>query len=170
MERVLLLEDNAVVCRVLARLVRESFECTTAATLQEALTELRTSTWDIVLADLHLPDARGPDVERAIAEASPASALVLMSGENLRTGHGLHAPVLLKPFGRDALFAALERASASRLPAATDVRLQAPGFRLQAPGCRLQPEREEGSRGANPAGFATVSEACSLLGSRSRSG
>jgi diguanylate cyclase len=50
--------------------------------LQDALQSLQTDEFDVVLLDLHLPDASGEHCVRAIARARPTLPIVVLSGED----------------------------------------------------------------------------------------
>lgn len=51
-------------------------------TLEAALTALSAEEFDVVLLDLHLPDASGEDCVRAIARLRPTLPIVVLSGED----------------------------------------------------------------------------------------
>jgi len=82
--RVLLVEDNAADAELtrdmlaLARAPR--YELAHARLLAEALTLLAAERFDVVLADLGLPDARGLKGVRALRAAAPETAIVVLSG------------------------------------------------------------------------------------------
>jgi PAS domain S-box-containing protein len=81
--RVLLLEDADADARVVESVLREfPFEVRRAASLAEALAALRCEDFDVVLADLNLPDSAGLatlEVLRALADAVP---IVVMTGHD----------------------------------------------------------------------------------------
>lgn len=80
--RVLVVEDNPADARLVTELLRETpeFVPVAAARLSEALARLRGEPFDAVLLDLVLPDARGDAVLRAVSEAAPDVAIVVLSG------------------------------------------------------------------------------------------
>jgi CheY-like chemotaxis protein len=112
--RVALADDNRVL-RLCIRelLVRMQVEVVEAASGRELATLLAEGRFDAVIADVRMPDGGGVDVLKARRAAGDATAFVMM------TGAGDHAvtdaqalpgtAVLLKPFSREELRAALEK-------------------------------------------------------------
>jgi len=84
--KVLLVEDD----RMDARFVRACLTRSEGARpelvhvdcLNAALEALGSSGFDVILLDLHLPDASGLDCVRAIARVSPTTPIVVLSGED----------------------------------------------------------------------------------------
>jgi CheY-like chemotaxis protein len=87
----------------------------TARDGQEALTMARLSTYDVVLADIRLPDVSGYDMYQRVRQAQPQARVVLMTAYGYDPSHaivkarqeGLSA-VLYKPFRIDQLLSMLE--------------------------------------------------------------
>jgi two-component system, sensor histidine kinase SagS len=87
----------------------------TARDGQEALTMARLSTYDIVLADIRLPDVSGYEMYQRMRQAQPRARVVLMTAYGYDPSHaivkarqeGLSA-VLYKPFRIDQLLSMLE--------------------------------------------------------------
>lgn len=81
--RVLVCDDHPVVRDALSACVRtlapdcEVAECGTAATALERLAEPRS--WDLLLLDLLLPDARGIEALQRLRGAAPSTRIVVMS-------------------------------------------------------------------------------------------
>jgi CheY-like chemotaxis protein len=75
--RLLYIEDNPASRTMLEQLVdrRGGFEVLAAATATEGLRLARTSAFDVVLVDLHLPDGSGEDIVRAL-RSDPRTAHV----------------------------------------------------------------------------------------------
>jgi DNA-binding NtrC family response regulator len=111
--RVALADDNRVL-RLCIRelLVRMQVEVVEAASGRELAKLLADDRFDAVIADVRMPDGGGVDVLKERRAAGDATAFVMM------TGAGDHAvadaqalpdtAVLLKPFSREELRAALE--------------------------------------------------------------
>jgi two-component system, NtrC family, response regulator HydG len=77
----LLVDDDHMVLDVVARFARRAgFDVVTCANGRAALDELRRQPADLAMVDLRMPDVNGLDVLRAIREAVPACAVVLMTG------------------------------------------------------------------------------------------
>jgi hypothetical protein len=81
---VLVVEDEPAL-RSLLRDFLESQGCrvSVAASGSDALAELATSEWEVVLSDLLLPGASGLDIAQAVKSRSPRTGVVLLSGKLL---------------------------------------------------------------------------------------
>jgi CheY-like chemotaxis protein len=87
----------------------------TARDGQEALTMARLSTYDVILADIRLPDLNGYEVYHRLRQAQPQARVILMTAYGYDPAHaivkarqeGLRS-VLYKPFRIDQLLEALE--------------------------------------------------------------
>jgi signal transduction histidine kinase len=81
--RFLLIEDSTTDCELVRALLEDEFpngEIEAAASLEHALERLAHEEYDLVLADLTLPDADGGTVVRAVRETSPKTALMVLTG------------------------------------------------------------------------------------------
>ncbi|MBI2186132.1 MAG: response regulator [Acidobacteria bacterium] len=82
--RLLLVEDNPADARLLRELLRElnapAFDVTCVERLGEAETVLASETFDAVLLDLSLPDARGLESVARAEAAAPATPLIVLTG------------------------------------------------------------------------------------------
>jgi signal transduction histidine kinase len=81
--RILLIEDSTSDRELVRALLEDEFEhgeIEAAADLERALVLLTDSHFDLVLADLTLPDADGGAVVRAVRDASPQTALMVLTG------------------------------------------------------------------------------------------
>jgi CheY-like chemotaxis protein/GAF domain-containing protein len=87
----------------------------TARDGQEALTMARLSTYDVILADIRLPDVDGYEIFHRLREAQPQAKVILMTAYGYDPAHaivrarqeGLQS-VLFKPFRVDQLLEALQ--------------------------------------------------------------
>lgn len=80
--RVLLVEDNVVHARFVGTVLEQlGRPCSVhhAGSVRSACDRLRAETFDVVLADVHLPDGQGPDVMARLSEAAPHVPLVAVS-------------------------------------------------------------------------------------------
>jgi nitrogen-specific signal transduction histidine kinase/CheY-like chemotaxis protein len=110
-ERVLVVEDDALVRRFVERALSDAgYAVTTASTGQEALNLVRMSDTppDIVLSDVVMPGMTGPELAERLAEIGPDIPLLFMSGYVDQTFLGReleeHPEQLLrKPFATTAL-------------------------------------------------------------------
>lgn len=66
--RILVVDDDASICRLLETMLEDDYHVGTAATGGEAIHLARSEPPDLMLLDLDLPDIRGVDVLRAMRE------------------------------------------------------------------------------------------------------
>ena len=82
MIRALVADDHAVVRRGLRELLAESREVAVtgeAGTAQEALEQVRTGKWDVLVLDINLPDASGLDVLREVKQIAPQLPVLILT-------------------------------------------------------------------------------------------
>lgn len=91
--RVLLIEDDSTSAELIVDLLNNEGVTfvTHAAQLREALDWLYDGSFEIVLADLSLPDARGLDAVTRVQSAAPNAAIIVLGGS---VGESLEAKVL----------------------------------------------------------------------------
>jgi two-component system response regulator AtoC len=83
--KILLVEDSPADSRLLWEMLRDSgiksrFSLDPAVTLKDALSQLSSKKFDLVLLDLMLPDSAGLDTFRAVHRAYPDVPVVLLTG------------------------------------------------------------------------------------------
>ncbi len=79
--KVLVVDDEAVVCRSCARTLSEDgHSVSVALTGDEALSMIRSDCYDVALLDLKIPGSGGLDVLRAIRKISPRTEVVVITG------------------------------------------------------------------------------------------
>lgn len=112
--RLLLVEDNERLAGLIAKgLAASGFTVDPLVSLDEAMSALRTTRYDIVLLDLGLPDGDGMDVVRKLrgrGDQTPILILTARDGLSDRV-HGLNTGAddyLLKPFEMEELLARLK--------------------------------------------------------------
>ncbi|MDP6355380.1 MAG: response regulator [Planctomycetota bacterium] len=84
---ILMIEDSPADTVYLENLLREassgaSFELTPCRTLSEGLETIVRRSPDLILLDLHLPDANGLETVVAVQEKAPAVPIIVLTGEN----------------------------------------------------------------------------------------
>ncbi len=113
---ILIVDDDQIVADSLAAFFQsEGCEATAVYTPDDAIEQLKQSTYDILLTDLNLPKINGIDLLRRAKSISPSTAVILLTGyaaietavEALRTGA---VDFLTKPVVDDELRLALTRA------------------------------------------------------------
>jgi PAS domain S-box-containing protein len=110
---ILLVEDDeSVAAGLLALLEFEGFKVTLAKTGAQALTRVKTSSYDAVLLDVGLPDMDGQSVYAGIASTHPQMPVIFSTGhadrgqlEELLVRP--HVSFLLKPYEADSLMDAI---------------------------------------------------------------
>jgi len=107
--RVLIVEDDAHLLRLIARLLRDvGVEVETAATTDEALALVSALGFDLILTDLFAPEMAGARIVAAVRLFDPLLPLVIISGdaESQSALDAIEDPALYfmaKPFSNDAL-------------------------------------------------------------------
>jgi DNA-binding response OmpR family regulator len=83
--RILVVDDEADLVATYRRLFhRHGYEVTSAATRAGGLLLIDSSTPDLIITDLELPDGDGLDLVRAAREASSISPVIVVSGRPSR--------------------------------------------------------------------------------------
>ncbi|MCC6236122.1 MAG: response regulator [Dehalococcoidia bacterium] len=107
MRRVLLVEDEPTLCRVIARnLTAHGHEVTTASSVEAAREALEGQAFDVMLLDIDLPDGTGWEVVRHLREVGRDLPFVVVSALRVhpeRLDEFRPLAYLPKPFPLDAL-------------------------------------------------------------------
>ncbi|WP_439621900.1 sigma-54-dependent transcriptional regulator [Gemmata sp.] len=124
--KVLAIDDDASVLRALRVVVERSGQVFSGATTgAEGVARFREVRPDVVLCDILLPDGSGLDVLRHIRDASPATPIIVMTGQDssdaaIRSNASGAFAYVPKPFSAagivDAVARALRAAAAARDP------------------------------------------------------
>lgn len=115
-QSVLVIDDDATVCNVVAAMASQAFEVSAVANRDAALPLLKQH-FDIVLMDCQMPGMSAADFLPRLRGTSPASHVILMSGcfnESEATGLGIRH-FLPKPFAAAELLGLLKGLSAAPL-------------------------------------------------------
>jgi FixJ family two-component response regulator len=114
-ERVLVVDDDASVCRALARLLRSfGFEVMTFASAAELLASGPPADACCLVADVRMPEMGGIELRehlRAIGKDLPTVFMTAHGLEDVRSRVLEGAPVLQKPLEAEALVEAIESVS-----------------------------------------------------------
>lgn len=79
--RILIVDDEAGVRELFAAWLREeSYECKTAASADEALANLATDTYALVISDMMMPGRNGVELLREVRARYPDTAVIMVSG------------------------------------------------------------------------------------------
>lgn len=113
---ILVVDDNVSLAENLAEILEgQGFDAVSVGSPNEALDVTRCRTFDVVLLDVRMPGMDGVALHAALRERMPRATYVLMTAfaSDERLGAARAAgirDVLSKPFGPDALIAAVGRA------------------------------------------------------------
>jgi ATP-dependent Lon protease len=84
MKKILIVDDEDLILLALSSALRQKDACVkTASCGTEALTEIDRAFYDLCFMDIHLPDANGLVLMKIFREISPATNIVMMSGDML---------------------------------------------------------------------------------------
>ncbi len=108
---VLLVEDDAVIRATTAELLQASgYVVVDAASAEDAMTALQTVPIDALVTDVNLPGASGPEFAITARELRPGVGIVFATGDTAAVPSGTGAVLLAKPYGMEALQAAIAAA------------------------------------------------------------
>src|SRR4051812_16404 len=97
--RVLVIDDNADLAAILAvGLTEAGFACTPARTLADAHRELARAWYDVVVADIRLPDGDGASLSAAAAARGAQCILITGDPGSVKRLNQIQATYLKKPF------------------------------------------------------------------------
>lgn len=81
MSKILLIEDDVSFCKMLENfLTKKMYTITTAFSAEEAKTKIKIQNFDLIIADLRLPDYDGIQLMSEFKSAYPAIPVILMTG------------------------------------------------------------------------------------------
>ncbi len=79
-ERLLIVDDDSAVLNLLVEILNSDYDCTPAASGEEALALVRAHEFDLVLSDINLGPVGGVEVVAEVAKRSPDTMIVMVSG------------------------------------------------------------------------------------------
>ncbi len=118
LEKVIVLDDELIIRKSIEeQLRRKRYSVVTAATMAEAESHLRRDHYDLVFADVHLPDGNGIDLLRRLAQQPDKPVVVIMTGQGsiesavecMRVGA---FDYVIKPFSLSQISMIVEKAEA----------------------------------------------------------
>ncbi len=130
--RILVVDDDLTICKLCSRKLRATgYDVVATDDANEAMTALHSGQpFDLLLADILMPDISGLEVAQYAHSADPAIAVIIMTGD--ASNEHLHqaarsdiADFLKKPFELDDLQYAVDQALRKRRLLSTSLRLQA---------------------------------------------
>lgn len=113
--RILIVDDETPVRNMFAEYLREGYECSTAASADEALAKLAVESYALVISDMMMPGRNGIELLREITVRYPETAVIMLSGvdrpQRVRDALRVGAfDYLIKPCEMDVLTCSVERA------------------------------------------------------------
>lgn len=113
--RILVVDDDEFIRRMFVEFLSEHYTCVSAATSDEALSELARDTYGLVISDIQMPGRNGVELLREIRLRYPDTAVIMISGiarpQRIRDALQLGAlDYLVKPIELEVLSFAVERA------------------------------------------------------------
>lgn len=120
--RVLCVDDNPQVLRLLKRQLEVTYDVAIAQTAQEALAQLAEgSAFDVIISDLRMPDVHGLTFLKMAGELYPSTQRIILTGlpdpatmSVARVASGADQ-LIVKPWSRHDLMLAVEQAVTRRL-------------------------------------------------------
>lgn len=128
--RILIVDDDSGIRKIFAEHFGEDYECTLAASSEEALTHLAEHSYALVIADIMMPGRNGVELLRDIVTYYPDTVVIMVSGvdrpQRIRDALRLGAfDYLIKPCELDVLSFSVERALGRRALGRTAKRYKA---------------------------------------------
>ncbi len=114
-EKILIVDDSAVVRRSFAKYLGDQYECEEAESVLEAFAMLRSGSYELVITDIIMPGLSGIELLRKVIEIYPETAVLVVSGVD-RPQRALDAvrlgafDYLIKPCEPEVLQLTVERA------------------------------------------------------------
>jgi response regulator RpfG family c-di-GMP phosphodiesterase len=113
--RVLVVDDEPEIRNLLCELLGEGYDCTTAASAEEALAELDAAEFDLVISDIQMSGMSGLEMIPRVLSKSPDTVVVMVSGmQTIESAVGAMRvgafDYVIKPFDLSKVETAVSRA------------------------------------------------------------
>lgn len=113
--RILIVDDEQDINDVLSDLLSEEYDCASAASAEQALSQLSESEFDLVISDITMPGMSGLDMLPHVKSISPNTVVVMISGmQTVESAIGALRmgafDYLMKPFDLRQVEAVVKRA------------------------------------------------------------
>ncbi|HEY7547195.1 MAG TPA: response regulator [Blastocatellia bacterium] len=97
---ILIVDDEKLVRDLLCQVLSADYTCITASTVEEAMARLSSGFFDLVIADIGMPDDTGFALCDFIQRTYPETAIIVMSGDVDKEKAALHGALdcIGKPF------------------------------------------------------------------------
>lgn len=80
MERILVVDDNELLCRLMCEILgREGYRAVAATSAREALEAFEREAFDLLVTDFHMPGMDGVELAHAIRARNPQFPIIVMS-------------------------------------------------------------------------------------------
>jgi DNA-binding NtrC family response regulator len=119
--KILVVDDEPSIRHMLGRvLAEEHFQVETAGSVMEALGKLETTSFDLAVVDLFLPDVNGLNLAEAIRMLDPQTPVILITAYGTPSfeemaSHPAISYYIHKPFSLDRLLDLIRQALPARL-------------------------------------------------------
>ncbi len=113
--RILIVDDEPPIRELFAEHLKETFDCATASSADDALAQLAAAPFGLVISDMMMPGRNGVELLREITVKYPETSVIMVSGvdrpQRMRDALRLGAfDYLIKPCELDVLTLTVERA------------------------------------------------------------
>jgi len=122
MKKILIIDDDISICKILSKFLQKSgYDVTTAISGKQAFQILKKENFDLILCDYNLGDIKGLEVLSKINQLYPQSIVIFISGYgNIQTAVDLVKEgayhFLTKPLYPDIILATIEEALSQKKP------------------------------------------------------
>jgi len=119
MAEILVVDDDDIIRETLCELLSQDHACLAVDTAEEALAQLESRRFDVVVTDVSMPGLSGLDLLNRVVQLYPGTPVIIVSGlsdeEQAQSliGHGAF-DYLIKPFRLEVVEDSVRRAVESR--------------------------------------------------------